>query len=88
MARRYLQYSPAEWAALSWAMQQAYLEGFYTEKILERPETIPADAGTGEGVPADIRSLTAAGSGYRAIEAPAFDLGAMITDLEERRRQA
>lgn len=82
MARRYLQLSPAEWCALSWAVQQSYLEGFYTEKILERPEPAPFGADVDEGVPGDLTALTAAGSGYRAIEAPPFDIGAMIADLE------
>lgn len=84
MARRYLQLSPAEWAALSWAHQAAYLEGFYAEKLLDRPE--PAPANTDASVPADISSLTAAGSGYRAIEAAPFDIGAMIADLEKNRK--
>jgi hypothetical protein len=83
MARRYLQYSPPEWAALSWAMQRTHLEGFYTEKLLERPEPAPFNADM--TVPDDIRSLTAAGTGYRAIEAPAFDLAGMIAGLEQQR---
>jgi hypothetical protein len=68
-------------------MQRTYIEGFYAEERLERP---------GEGlldgdmtVPDDVRSLTAAGSGYRAVEAAgaeAFDLAGMISDLEGRRR--
>jgi hypothetical protein len=87
MARRHLQLSPAEWAALSWAVQAAYLEGFYTEKLLERPEQPAPDmTPAGTVVPGDIRSLTAAGSGYRAIEAAPFDLAAMISDLEGRRQ--
>jgi hypothetical protein len=84
MARRYLQLAPGEWLALSWAMQQAYLEGFYAEDLLKRPEPAPLNADM--TVPDDIRSLTAAGSGYRAVEAaPAFDIGAMIADLEGKR---
>lgn len=83
MARRYLKLSPGEWAALSWAVQQAYTEGFYTEGLLERPGDAPADADM--PVPDDVRSLTAAGSGYRAVEAPAFDIGGMISDLESQR---
>jgi hypothetical protein len=87
MARRYLQLSPAEWAALSWAHQAAYLEGFYEEKILERPEpaawgSTPADT----SVPGDVRSLTAAGATHRAIEAVPFDIGAMIAGLEKNRK--
>jgi hypothetical protein len=88
MARRYLILSPDEWAGLSWAMQNTYLEGFYTEDILQRPERLPAALDMtppGVNVPDDVRSLTAAGTGYRAIEAPAFDLGAMIADLEKQR---
>jgi hypothetical protein len=85
MARRYLQYSPPEWHALSWAMQRTHLEGFYAEDLLKRPEPAPLNADM--TVPDDIRSLTAAGSGYRAVEAaPAFDIGAMIADLEQQRQ--
>jgi hypothetical protein len=39
-------------------------------------------------VPDDVRSLTAAGSGYRAVEAAeaeAFDLAGMIASLEGQR---
>jgi hypothetical protein len=83
MARRYLFYSPAEWSALSWAVQRSYLEGFYTEGLLERPEPAPLNADM--SVPDDIRSIAGEGAGYRAVEAPAFDLGAMISDLEKLR---
>jgi hypothetical protein len=78
--------SPGEWGDLSWAMQRTYIEGFYAEQLLERP-----DEGLLDGdmtVPDDIRSLTAAGSGYRAVEAAeaeAFDLAGMISDLEGQR---
>jgi hypothetical protein len=84
--RRYLQLSPPEWAALSWAHQQSYLEGFYTEGLLERPEPGPA-AGAGEStaVPADIAALAVEGAGYRAVETPAFDITGMIADLEKLR---
>jgi hypothetical protein len=82
MARRYLFLSPGEWADLPWDVQQAYVEGLYAEGLLERPEA-PLDAGM--EVPDDIRSLTAAGTGYRAAEAAPFDLTAMISDLEGRR---
>jgi len=86
LARRYLGYSPQAWAGLSWAHQQAYLEGFYAEELLTRPEA-PLDADM--TVPDDIRSLTAAGSGYRAVEAVeagTFDLAGMIASLEGQRR--
>lgn len=83
MARRYLQLTPGEWSALSWAVQQSYLEGFYVEGLLERPEPAPFNADM--SVPDDIRSIAGEGAGYRAVEAPAFDLGAMISDLEKLR---
>jgi hypothetical protein len=81
--RRKLKYSPEEWSALSWAYQQSYMEGFYVEGLLERPEPAPLNADM--SVPDDIRSIAGEGAGYRAVEAPAFDLGAMIADLEQRR---
>lgn len=58
------------------------MEGFYAEELLTRPE-VPLDADM--TVPDDIRSLTAAGTGYRAIEAAPFDLAGMISDLEGQR---
>lgn len=64
-------------------MQRTYIEGFYSEQLLERPDESLLDADM--SVPDDIRSLTAAGSGYRAAEAPAFDISAMISDLEAQR---
>lgn len=84
--RRYLQLSPGEWTALSWAHQRAYLEGFYTEGLLERPEPVPdGGAGAGTAVPGDIAPLAVEGAGYRAVEAPAFDITGMIADLEKLR---
>lgn len=82
--RRYLTLSGEEWAALPWAHQQAYMEGFYTEGLLERPEPAPLNADM--SVPDDVRSLTAAGTGYRTVEAPVIDLDALIGDMEKRRR--
>ncbi len=82
MARRYLGLSPQEWGALSWAMQRTYVEGFYVEELLTRPEE-PLDGDM--SVPDDIRSLTTAGTGYRAVEAEPFDLTAMIAGLEAQR---
>jgi hypothetical protein len=79
--------SPEEWGDLSWAMQRTYIEGFYAEQLLERPEESLLDGDM--SVPDDIRSLTAAGSGYRAVEAAgaeAFDVAGMISDLEGQRR--
>jgi hypothetical protein len=83
MARRYLKMAAGEWADLSWAMQQTYIEGFYTEKLLERPEVAPLDADM--SVPDDIRSLTASGSGYRTTEASGIDLDALIGEMEAQR---
>lgn len=83
MARRHLGLSPGEWLGLSWAMQRTYVDGFYTEGLLERPEDAPLDAGM--TVPDDIRSLTAEGTAYRTVEAPVVDLDAMIGDMEARR---
>jgi hypothetical protein len=82
MAKRYLGMSAEEWATLSWAMQATYVDGFYVEGLLERPET-PLDADM--SVPDDIRSLTASGSGYRTVEAPVVDLGGLIGEMEARR---
>jgi hypothetical protein len=82
--RRYLQLSPPEWAALSWAHQQSYLEGFYVEGLLERPEHAPPGTDMA-AVPDDIRSLAGEGAAYRAVQAPEFDLNAMISDLEKLR---
>ena len=63
-------------------MQATYVDGFYIEGLLERPEAgLDADM----AVPDDIRSLTAEGSGYRTVEAPVVDLDAMIGDMEARR---
>ena len=78
--------SPGEWGDLSWAMQRTYIEGFYSEQLLERPGESLLDGDM--TVPDDVRSLTAAGSGYRAVEAAeaeAFDLAGMISDLEGQR---
>jgi hypothetical protein len=77
MARRYLALSPPEWLALSWAMQQTYVEGFYTEGLLERPEpALPLDADM--TVPDDVREITAAGTGYRTV-------AGLISEMEARR---
>jgi hypothetical protein len=77
--------SPAEWADLSWAHQQSYLEGFYIEKLLERPEPGAFSAGT--AVPDDVRSLTAEGAGYREVQAPGsvIDIDALVAEMEKRR---
>jgi hypothetical protein len=84
MARRYLALSAAEWLALSWAMQQTYMDGFYTEGLLERPEpALPLDADM--SVPDDVREITAAGTGYRTVEAPTIDLAGLISEMEARR---
>jgi hypothetical protein len=83
MARRYLKMPADEWAALSWAMQQAYMEGFYTEGLLERPEAAPLNADM--SVPDDVRSLTASGSGYRTAEASGIDMDALIGEMEAQR---
>lgn len=83
MVRRYLALSPGEWMALSWAHQQTYMEGFYVEGLLERPEPAPLDADM--NVPDDVRSLTAEGTAYRTVEAPALDLDALIGEMEQRR---
>jgi hypothetical protein len=83
LARRRLQLSPDEWAELSWAMQRTYIEGFYSEELLERPDESPMDADM--TVPDDIRSLTASGTAYRAVEAAPFDLAGMISEMEGRR---
>lgn len=64
-------------------MQRTYLEGFYAEHLLDRPQDAPLDAGM--TVPDDIRELTSAGSGYRAVEAPAFDVAGMIAEMEGQR---
>ena len=83
MARRYLALSAGEWLGLSWAMQQTYMEGFYTEGLLERPEPAPLNADM--TVPDDVREITAAGTGYRTVEAPTFDLAGLISEMEARR---
>jgi hypothetical protein len=83
MARRYLKMAAGEWAGLSWAMQQTYIEGFYVEGLLERPEAGPLDADM--TVPDDVRSLTASGSGYRTVEASGIDLDGLIGEMEARR---
>ena len=83
MARRYLKMPADEWVALPWSMQQTYVEGFYTEKLLERPEAAPLDADM--SVPDDVRSLTASGSGYRTAEASGIDLDALIGEMEAQR---
>jgi hypothetical protein len=83
MAQRYLKMTAGEWCALSWAMQQTYIEGFYTEGLLERPEAGPLDADM--TVPDDVRSLTASGSGYRTVEASGIDLAGLIGEMEARR---
>ena len=83
MARRYLQLMPGEWTALPWSMQQTFIEGYYIEGLLERPEEGPLDADM--SVPDDIRSLTASGSGYRAVETAGIDLDAMIGEMEAQR---
>ena len=83
MVRRHLALSPEEWMATSWAMQQTYMDGFYVEGLLERPEPAPLD--TDMAVPDDVRSLTAEGTAYRTVEAPAFDLGDLIGEMEQRR---
>lgn len=63
-------------------MQRTYIEGFYTEGLLERPEPDPF----GAGVPDDIRSLAGDGVGeYRTAAAPVIDIDAMVADLEGRR---
>lgn len=63
-------------------MQRTYVEGFYTEGLLERPEPEPF----AEGVPDDIRSLAGDGVGeYRTAAAPVIDIDAMVADLEGRR---
>jgi len=36
-------------------------------------------------VPDDVRSLTAEGTAYRTVEAPAFDLGDLIGEMEAGR---
>jgi hypothetical protein len=67
-------------------MQRTYLEGFYAEELLERPDESLLNADM--TVPDDVRSLTAAGSGYRAVDAAGaetFDLAGMISDLEGQR---
>lgn len=83
MARRYLQLTAGEWQGLSWAMQRTYVEGFYTEGLLERPEAAPLNADM--SVPDDIRSLTASGSGYRTAEAAGIDLDGLIGEMEAQR---
>jgi len=83
MARRYLALSAGEWLALSWAMQQTYMEGFYTEGLLERPEPAPLNADM--AVPDDVREITAAGTGYRTVEAPTIDLAGLISEMEAKR---
>lgn len=83
MARRYLQLSAGEWCGLSWSMQQTYIEGYYTEGLLERPEAGPLDADM--TVPDDIRSLTASGSGYRTAETSGIDLDGLIGEMEAQR---
>ena len=83
MARRYLQLTAEQWCGLSWAMQQTYVEGYYVEGLLERPEAGALDADM--SVPDDIRSLTAEGSGYRTAEAPVIDLDGLIGEMEARR---
>jgi len=83
MVRRYLQLSPEQWCGLSWAMQQTYMDGFYTEGLLERPEPAPLDADM--SVPDDVRSLTAEGTAYRTVEAPVVDLDALIGEMEAKR---
>lgn len=83
MARRYLGLSAGEWCGLSWAMQQTYVEGFYTEGLLERPEVGALDADM--AVPDDVRSLTAEGTGYRTVEAPVIDMDGFIGELEAQR---
>ena len=83
MVRRYLQLSPEQWLGTSWAMQQTYMDGFYTEGLLERPEPAPLDADM--SVPDDVRSLTAEGTAYRTVEAPVVDLDALIGEMEAKR---
>ena len=83
MVRRYLALSPEEWMATSWAMQQTYMDGFYTDGLLERPEPAPLDADM--SVPDDVRSLTAKGTAYRTVEAPVVDLDALIGEMEAKR---
>lgn len=83
MARRYLNLTAGEWCGLSWAMQQTYIEGYYVEGLLERPEAAPLDADM--TVPDDIRSLTASGSGYRTVEAAGIDLNGLIGEMEAQR---
>jgi hypothetical protein len=82
--RRHLFYGPEEWAALSWAHQMAFIEGFYAEGLLERPE--PGAFSSGTAVPDDVRSLTAEGAGYREVQAaPVIDIGALVAEMEKRR---
>jgi hypothetical protein len=82
LARRKLYYGPEEWCALPWYVRESYIEGFYVEELLERPE--PAALGD-VSVPDDIRSLTASGAAHRAVSAPVIDIDALIGDLERRR---
>jgi hypothetical protein len=83
MARRYLKMAAGEWCGLSWAIQQTYIEGFYVEGLLERPEAGPLDADM--AVPDDVRSLTASGSGYRTVESSGIDLDGLIGEMEAQR---
>jgi hypothetical protein len=83
--RRHLFYGPDEWAELSWAHQMAFIEGFYVEGLLERPE--PGAFSSGTPVPDDVRSLTAEGAGYREVQAPGsvIDIDALVAEMESRR---
>lgn len=65
-------------------MQRTYVEGFYTEGLLERPEPEPFTGGD-VSVPDDIRGLAGDGGGeYRTAAAPVIDIDAMVAELEGR----
>jgi hypothetical protein len=67
-------------------MQRTYVEGFYTEGLLERPEPEPFTGGD-MSVPDDIRGLAGEGGGeYRTVTAPeVIDIDALVAELEGRR---
>lgn len=68
-------------------MQRTYVEGFYTEGLLERPEPAPFTGGD-ESIPDDIRGLAGDGGGqYRTAQAPVevINIDALVAELEGRR---
>lgn len=89
--RRWLYYSKDEWDALTWDLQQTYLDGLSAEEDI--PFRIDADAGTAFH-PGAAEATGTEGPTVRTgvnTGAPILDLRAMITALEAnpdaRRRQ-